>query len=177
MVLHIVKMENEQVDDFVNSIKRIKEDLKFCSKCHNLSDHAICSICADRSRNEKMICVVESVRDVMAIEETDQYHGVYHVLGGVISPLEGISSSDLKIDELIKRVEENQVQELIMGISPTIEGDTTVFYISRKIDGSKVKISLLSRGVAFGGELEYTDELTLGRSLISRVPYAQTSGL
>ena len=153
----------------------MKDNLKECSVCFNLSDDVQCAICTNTGRDKQVICVVESVRDVIAIEETQQFNGTYHVLGGVISPLEGVGVDDIRIKELMERVKEVETKELIMALSPTIEGDTTVFYISKKMAELELKISTLSRGVAFGSELEYTDEFTLGRSILSRVPYSQRS--
>lgn len=173
LVMHLVNQEKESIDEFLYSIKNMKDNLKYCKECFNLSDHEICTICNNPHRKSNLLCIVESVRDVIAIEETGQFHGKYHVLGGVISPLEGVSAQDLRISELLQRIETFQVEELIMALSPTIEGDTTIFYISKKIAAMNVKISTLSRGVAFGSELEYTDELTLGRSLLARIPYNQ----
>ncbi len=173
LVLHLVK-EGNQVEDIVNSLNNLKDNLKNCKECFNLSDHDICAICANVNRNKKTICVVESIRDVMAIEDTAHYDGLYHVLGGVISPLEGIDADQLRIEELINRIKTNGVEEIIMGISPTIEGDTTIFYLSKRLKETPIKISMLSRGVAFGGDLEYTDELTLGRSILARVPYSHS---
>lgn len=175
MVLHFVKQKEYDVDHLVTSIKKIKTDLKYCSTCFNLSDDTVCTICSNPSRKSNLICVVENVRDVIAIEETSQFYGKYHVLGGVISPIEGIGADDLRINELLQRIDKDDVKEVILGISPTIEGDTTIFYIARKMEALQVKVSMLSRGVAFGGELEYTDGLTLGRSLIERVPYNTVS--
>lgn len=173
LVLHLVK-EGNQVEDIVSSLRNLKDNLRHCKECYNLSDHEICAICADVNRNKKTICVVESIRDVMAIEDTAHYDGLYHVLGGVISPLEGIDADQLRIEELLERIKINGVQEIIMGISPTIEGDTTIFYLSKRLKETQIKISMLSRGVAFGGDLEYTDELTLGRSILARVPYSHS---
>lgn len=173
LVLHLVK-EGNQVEDIINSLRNLKDNLRNCKECYNLSDHEVCAICADQNRNKQTICVVESIRDVMAIEDTAHYDGLYHVLGGVISPLEGIDADQLRIEELLERIKINNVQEVIMGISPTIEGDTTIFYLSKKLKESQIKISMLSRGVAFGGDLEYTDELTLGRSILARVPYSHS---
>jgi len=175
LVLHLIQKDKESVESFLYAISNMKENLKKCKTCFNLSDDLECAICTNVARDKQVICVVESVRDVIAIEETQQYNGSYHVLGGVISPLEGIGVDDIKIVELIKRVQEVNAKELIMALSPTIEGDTTVFYISKKLAESEVRISTLSRGVAFGSELEYTDEFTLGRSILSRVPYTQSS--
>lgn len=173
LVLHLVKQDN-LVDEISSSLKNLKENLKYCKECFNLSDHEVCSICSNPSRNANVMCVVESIRDVMAIEETSHYDGLYHVLGGVISPLEGIDADQLRIDELVDRIKSKGVKEVIMGISPTIEGDTTIFYLSKRLKDADVSISMLSRGVAFGGDLEYTDELTLGRSILARVPYSQS---
>lgn len=173
LVLHLVK-EGRHVEEIVNSLRNLSDNLKHCQSCYNLSDHDICDICQDARRNKKLICVVESIRDVMAIEETSHFDGMYHVLGGVISPLEGIDADNLRIEELVARIIKDEVEEIIMGISPTIEGDTTIFYLSKKLEKHNVKISMLSRGVAFGGDLEYTDELTLGRSLLARVPYSHS---
>ncbi len=175
LVLHMIQKDKESVESFLHAIRNMKENLKECSTCFNLSDDVECAICSNIARDKTVLCVVESVRDVIAIEETQQYNGSYHVLGGVISPLEGIGVDDIRIAELIKRVHEANAKELIMALSPTIEGDTTVFYISKKLADTEVKISTLSRGVAFGSELEYTDEFTLGRSILSRVPYTQSS--
>jgi len=175
LALHLIHQPDEQVETFSRAILNMRKNIKHCQICFNLSDDAICSICNDKSRMKKIICVVESVRDVMAIEDTNQYRGTYHVLGGIISPLEGIGPSALNIDSLVQRVENEEVDEIIMAISPTIEGETTLFYISRQLQSFKVKITTIARGVAFGGELEYADELTLGRSIISRVPYSSDS--
>lgn len=171
MVLHLVKQKEYDVTHLTTTIQKIKTDLKYCNTCFNLSDHEMCDICSNTSRKSELICVVENVRDVIAIEETAQFHGKYHVLGGVISPIEGIGADDLRIHELMERVDKDGVREVILGISPTIEGDTTIFYIARKLEAKEVRVSMLSRGVAFGGELEYTDGLTLGRSLVERIPY------
>ena len=175
LVLHLIQKDKESVESFVNAIQHMKDNLKECSVCFNLSVDVQCAICTNTGRDKQVICVVESVRDVIAIEETQQFNGTYHVLGGVISPLEGIGVDDIRIKELMERVKEVETKELIMALSPTIEGDTTVFYISKKMAELELKISTLSRGVAFGSELEYTDEFTLGRSILSRVPYSQRS--
>lgn len=147
------------------------ENVKFCKKCHNISDHELCNICTASTRDNKVICVVENIRDVIAIENTQQFNGVYHVLGGLISPLEGVSPEDINIQSLVDRIKtEPDLSELIMAISPTIEGETTIYYISNLLPESTI-ISMISRGVSFGGELEYADELTLGRSILTRIPY------
>lgn len=171
LVLHLVNQPLESSEQFGAALIKMRRDIKFCETCHNLSDEPLCTICADLRRDRAMVCVVESIRDVMAIEDTSQYRGLYHVLGGVISPIEGIGPGDLNIDSLLRRVQEGEVREVIMAISPTIEGDTTIFYISKKLKEFGVKISSIARGVSFGGELEYADELTLGRSIVARVPY------
>ncbi|MFM8362563.1 MAG: recombination mediator RecR [Haliscomenobacter sp.] len=171
LVLHLVNRPPEVSERFAESILQMRRNIRSCSVCGNLSDDGICVICADARRDRSLVCVVESVRDVMAIEATQQFRGLYHVLGGVISPLEGVGPSDLRIEPLVQRVDEGEVQELIMAISPTIEGETTIFYISRLLQEKPVQISAIARGVAFGGELEYADELTLGRSIATRAPY------
>ena len=170
LVLHLAGNKGDKKKRLIEALEALTNDLKQCSKCFNYSDKNICDICEDPARNQRQICVVESVKDVMAIENTQQYSGVYHILGGVISPLEGVGPEDLHIESLIQRIKELDIDELIMAISPTIEGDTTIYYISKLID-DEVKISTIARGVAFGGELEYADELTLGRSIHSRVSY------
>ncbi len=172
MVLHLLKQEENMVSQFTNSIQDMRMNIKFCNECFNVSDHDLCGICVQSSRRASSICLVESIREVIAIESTQQYNGLYHVLGGLISPLDGIGPSDLRINELVKRVEENDTQELIVALSPTLEGDTTTYYISKQIDPT-IKITTLSRGVAFGGELEYADEMTLAKSLENRVPITQ----
>lgn len=175
-VLHLVKHRPGVCDDLINSIKDIKDNLKTCNDCGNFSDDLLCHICSDPKRKKEVICVVESVRDLMAIEETGHFFGTYHILGGVISPIEGIGPEDLRLIELVQKVKNNEVNELIMAISPTIEGETTIYYISNLLREVEVKISVIARGVSFGGELEYADELTLGRSIVSRTPYAKIAG-
>ena len=170
LALHLAANKGDKKQRIVSAITALEEDLKECGICHNYADTTTCDICADPSRNKNVICVVESVKDVMAIENTQQYSGVYHILGGVISPLEGLGPEELHIQALVERVKEMEVEELIMAISPTIEGDTTIFYISKLLD-QDVKISTIARGVSFGGELEYADELTLGRSIHGRTDY------
>lgn len=174
MVLHLLKKENEYTEDFCNSLLSLRQNIKYCSNCHFLSDETLCAYCSDHSRDHSKICVVESIPDVLAIEETNQYQGLYHVLGGIISPINGIGPDQIAIDTLLKRCQHSDVKELIMAISPTIDGDTTVFYLSNQLQDSGVKISLLSRGIAFGGELIYTDGLTLGRSIHARVPFSSS---
>ena len=170
LALHLAQQPVHQVEAFGEAIVGMRQNIKTCHTCHNLSDTTTCMICADDRRNKQLICVVESVRDVMAIESTSQFNGVYHVLGGVISPIDGIGPEQLNIDSLIQRATKEDV-ELIMAVSPTIEGETTIYYLSKQLKDTSCKISTIARGVSFGGELEYADELTLGRSILSRVPY------
>lgn len=170
MVLHLLKLEKEEVTRFSEAISIMREQIKFCSQCHNVSDTDVCAICSNPSRNASIICVVETIRDVIAIENTQQYNGLYHVLGGVISPLDGVGPEELQIASLLDRLQNSQVQEVIMAISPTIEGDTTIYFISRKLKDLAVRITTIARGIAFGGELEYADEMTLARSLVHRLP-------
>lgn len=171
LVLHLINQPTEVSEQFGEAIVKMRQNIRQCSKCYNLSDEPVCAICSDKGRDQSILCIVENIRDVMAIEETGQYRGLYHVLGGIISPIEGVGPADLTIDQLVHRVEEQDVKEVIMAISPTIEGDTTIFYISKKLTPYDVKVSTIARGVSFGGELEYADELTLGRSIIARMPY------
>jgi recombination protein RecR len=171
LVLHLISHDQENTEQIAHALVNMRKNIRWCKVCHNLSDESICQVCADVRRDRSVICVVESIRDVMAIEETGQYRGLYHVLGGVISPIEGIGPSDLHIDSLLERIEKKEAKEIIMAISPTIEGDTTIFYISKQLKKYPVKVSTIARGVSFGGELEYADELTLGRSIVARVAY------
>ncbi len=171
LALHLLQTEGAEVSAFCDAIVKMKTYIQFCTTCHNIADEATCSICLSPKRDKTTVCVVESIKEVMAIENTQQFNGVYHVLGGVISPIEGIGPNQLNIDSLLDRIEKEQTKELIMAISPTIEGETTIFYISKQLKESAVKISTIARGVSFGGELEYADELTLGRSILSRVTY------
>ena len=168
LVLYLLKKDNSEVESFCDSITYLKKNIKYCKICHNISDTEICDICSQSSRHSDIICVVENIRDVMAIENTHQFNGLYHVLGGIISPMDGIGPSELEIDSLIKRVKEGKISEIILALSTTMEGDTTNFYIYKKLKDSTVKISTLSRGVSIGDELEYTDEVTLGRSIKNR---------
>lgn len=176
LVLHLLRQDQEQVSAFGNSLIQLRTEIKHCKICHNISDTEICNICSNTSRNTSVICVVENIRDVMSIENTQQYNGLYHVLGGIISPMDGIGPSDLEISSLIERIQEGDVIEVILALSTTMEGDTTNFYIYRKLKDFEVKISTLARGVSIGDELEYTDEITLGRSLVNRVPYESSTG-
>jgi len=171
LVLHLVNRPVEDTEQFAAALVRMRREIRSCGECGNLADYPVCTICADRRRDRSLVCVVENIRDVMAIEDTQQYRGLYHVLGGIISPLEGIGPQDLNIDQLVQRVDQGEIRELIMAISPTIEGETTIFYLSRLLRDKPVAISTIARGVAFGGELEYADEVTLGRSIITRIPY------
>ncbi|MBK8701441.1 MAG: recombination protein RecR [Saprospiraceae bacterium] len=171
LALHLVQDKNDKASVLGNVLTSLKEDVKFCKHCHALADDVECSICLTSSRKNGMLCVVENIRDLMAIEDTASFHGRYHILGGLISPIDGIGPSDLQIDSLISRIDEDKIEELIMAISPTIEGETTSFYISKKLADKDIRITTIARGVSFGGELEYADELTLGRSISARVPY------
>ncbi|MFT4203976.1 MAG: recombination mediator RecR [Chitinophagaceae bacterium] len=170
LVLHLLKEEEDDVKRFSQAIERMRTETHFCQECFNISDGGICAICTNRARNHQLICVVENIRDVIAIENTQQFNGVYHVLGGVISPLDGIGPEQLHIEELIARVQKDVVQELVFALNPNIQGDTTIFYIQRKLKDINCKVTTISRGIAFGGELEYADEMTLGRSLANRLP-------
>ena len=169
LVLHLLKKEVSDTLAFSQALIKLREEIHFCSRCHNISDKSLCNICANRSRKQEMICVVENIRDVIAIESTQQFNGVYHVLGGVISPLDGIGPDQLEIHSLLKRVKEENTEELIFALSPNIQGDTTIYYISKKLDGNPLKITTIARGIAFGGELEYADEMTLARSISNRM--------
>lgn len=175
LVLHLVKQDATDVSRFGDVISRMRNEIKFCKVCHNISDEELCNICRNASRKKEMICVVETIRDVIAIESTQQFNGVYHVLGGVISPLDGIGPDQLAIESLLERMQEEIVEEVIFALSPTIQGDTTIYYICKKgktgtnpVRG--IKISTIARGIAFGGELEYADEMTLARSISNRIP-------
>ena len=171
LVLHLLRQSTEDVDSFADAIMRVKHDVKYCKVCHNISDTDVCSICSDPRRDASVVCVVENIQDVMAIENTQQFHGLYHVLGGIISPMDGIGPNDLEIESLVKRVEEGEVKEIILALASTMEGDTTNFYISRKLKDKQVKLSVIARGISVGDELEYTDEVTLGRSILNRTPF------
>jgi recombination protein RecR len=170
MVLQLLKMEEEKVDSFTGAISRMRHEIRFCKQCHNVSDTDTCAICANPSRNYSQICVVETIRDVIAIESTQQYNGLYHLLGGILSPLDGIGPEQLNIHTLHSRIKDHGAEELIMALSPTIEGDTTVYYIARQLKDLPVRITTIARGIAFGGELEYADEMTLAKSISKRLP-------
>ncbi|MDR0894222.1 MAG: recombination mediator RecR [Prevotellaceae bacterium] len=171
LVLYLLRQDTVAVDAFADAVVTLKHEVKYCRTCHNISDTDICRICANPRRDASTVCVVENIRDVMAIEATQQYHGMYHVLGGVISPMDGIAPGDLEINSLVERVGEGGINEVILALSTTMEGDTTAFYIYRKLEKNGVKLSTLARGVSVGDELEYTDEVTLGRSLVNRMPF------
>lgn len=172
LVLHLLKQDVQTVESFGNSIITLKNEVKYCKICHNISDTDVCRICSNMARDNSIICVVESIKDVMAIEATQQYKGLFHVLGGVISPMDGIGPSDLEIDSLVSRIKENEVKEVILALSSTMEGDTTNFFISRKLNDIDIKLSVIARGISIGDELEYADEITLGRSIINRTPFS-----
>lgn len=171
LVLHLLNEEKDDVERFSNSISKLRNEVQFCAVCHNISDQEICEICVSPKRNSQLICVVEDTRDVMAIENTSQYNGLYHVLGGLISPMDGIGPTDLNIDSLVERIKNTDLAEVIFAVSATMEGDTTIFYLHKKLKGFELTISTIARGIAFGGELEYVDEITLGRSIATRVLY------
>nr|WP_294900065.1 recombination mediator RecR [uncultured Pedobacter sp.] len=171
LVLHLLNQDNNEVSKFTESLTLLKNNIKFCKKCHHISDAEYCEICTSNKRNQNIVCVVEDSRDVMAIENTNQYNGLYHVLNGLISPMDGVGPSDLTINQLVERVASEEIEEVIFALSATMEGDTTIFYLNKKLQPSSIKISTLARGIAFGGEIEYADELTLGRSITTRVPY------
>lgn len=174
LVLHLLNQPASVVNNFSQTLMTLRNEIRFCSVCHNISDQHLCEICAAVKRDKATVCVVEDTRDVMAIENTAQYHGTYHVMGGLISPMDGVGPSDLNIESLVARVSGGQITEVILALSATMEGDTTIFYLYKKLKDSGVKISTIARGIAFGGELEYVDEITLGRSIATRVPYENT---
>ena len=171
LVLHLLRQETEDVEHFAEALTRMRHEVRHCRVCHNISDSDLCPICSNPQRDSSTICVVENIRDVMAIENTAQYNGLYHVLGGVISPMDGIGPSDLEISSLVSRVSEGGVKEVILALSPTMEGDTTNFYIFRKLADFDVRLSVIARGISVGDELEYADEVTLGRSILNRTPF------
>jgi recombination protein RecR len=171
LVLHQIKESPDKVEQFGAAILKMRREIQFCTECHNVSDAPICAICSSTRRDRTTVCVVESIRDVLAVENTQQYNGLYHVLGGVISPIEGIGPDLLNIDSLMERIGVGEVKEVIMAISPTIEGETTIFYLAKQLKNKNVSVSTLARGISFGGELEYADEVTLGRSIASRRIY------
>ena len=171
LVLHLLRQSTTQVDDFSNAMVEMKHNIKHCKVCHNISDTDVCPICSDARRDTTVVCVVENIQDVMAIENTQQFNGLYHVLGGIISPMDGIGPNDLEIESLVERVRSGEIKEIILALASTMEGDTTNFYISRKLKEFDVKLTVIARGISDGDELEYTDEVTLGRSIINRTPF------
>jgi len=173
LVLHLLKSETEETKSLSDALVKMRSEITYCQTCHNISDTEICNICANPLRDHSVLCVVSDIRDVIAIENTGQYKGVYHVLGGVISPIEGIGPTDLNITSLVERLPQSEIKEIVLAVSPTMEGDTTAFYITRKLRDSSVKITTIARGVPVGGELEYTDEITLGRSIVERTSYSK----
>ena len=168
LVLWLLRQEDGEVEQFADAVSRLKREVRYCHVCHNISDADTCPICADPRRDASTVCVIENIQDVMAIENTQQFHGLYHVLGGIISPMDGIGPSDIEVDSLVSRVAAGDIREVILALSPTMEGDTTNFYIYRKLAPLSVRVSVIARGVAVGNELEYTDEVTLGRSIMNR---------
>jgi len=170
LVLHLLKQDSKEVNQFSEVMSRMRSEIKFCQRCYNVADGDICSICANSARKQEIICVVESIRDVIAIESTQQYNGIYHILGGVISPLDGVGPDQLNIESLVNRVQKEKTEELIFALNPNIQGDTTIYYIQKKLQASAIRITTIARGIAFGGELEYADEMTLARSLQNRLP-------
>jgi len=170
LVLHLLRQPTTVADSLAEAVRNVRHDIKYCSICHNISDTDVCPICADPRRDATTVCVVENVQDVMAVENTQTYHGLYHVLGGIISPMDGIGPNDIEIDSLVKRVAQGKIKEVILALSSTMEGDTTNFYISRQLRPYPVKVSVIARGISVGNELEYTDEVTLGRSIVNRTP-------
>jgi len=171
LVLHLLRQPEAQTEHLTSALGQLRKEIKFCKKCHSISDVEICDICSNPNREKELVCVVEDIRDVMAIESTGQYRGLYHVLGGKISPLDGIGPQDLKISSLVEKVKSGEIKELIFALSATMEGDTTNFYIYRQLEGLEVKISTIARGIGVNDELEYADEVTLGRSIMNRIPF------
>ena len=171
LALHLLRQNESEVETFSSSILKMKQEIKYCSCCHNVSDTELCPICADARRDASVVCVVENIQDVMAIENTQQYNGLYHVLGGVISPMDGIGPADIEIDSLVERVAQGGVKEIIFALGSTMEGDTTNFYISKRLANYGVLLTVIARGISVGNELEYTDEVTLGRSILNRTPF------
>lgn len=174
LALHLLREDESKALSLGESLIEMRKNIRYCRRCHNISEFEECEICSNPRRDDSLICVVENVKDVLTIEATHEFHGLYHVLGGIISPLDGISPSDLEIDSLIDRVSRENIKEIILALNPTIEGDTTNFYIFRKLSSIPVKISILARGISIGNELEFTDELTLGRSILNRIPFSNT---
>ena len=175
LVLHLLNQNKEEVQKFSSAMTKLRNEIRFCETCHNISDLTVCEICSSHKRDHSLICVVEDTRDVMAIENTSQYNGVYHVLGGLISPMDGVGPSDLQVDSLVERLKNDEVKEVIFALSATMEGDTTLFYLHKKLKDFNISITTIARGIAFGGELEYVDEITLGRSIATRIPYESSN--
>lgn len=171
LTLHLLRQTKEEVNSFGNAFIQLREEIKYCSVCHNISDTDVCQICSDLRRDTSTICVVENINDVIAVENTQQFKGLYHVLGGVISPMQGVGPSDLSIGMLVDRLGKEEIKEVILALSPTMEGDTTSFYLYKKLAPFNVEVSTIARGVSVGDELEYADEITLGRSIVNRMPY------
>jgi len=174
LVLHLLKQTETEVETFGNTFIRLRKEIVYCKVCHNISDTEVCQICSTPSRDHQTVCVVENIKDVMSVENTQQYRGLYHVLGGIISPMDGVGPNDLEIESLVKRVQDEDIKEVILALSTTMEGDTTNFYIFRKLSPTNVKISTIARGIAIGDELEYADEVTLGRSIVNRVEFTNS---
>jgi len=170
LVLHLLKKDVLEVNQFSEVIAKMRSEIKFCQRCHNISDADICAICSNSMRNQQLVCVVENIRDVIAIESTQQFNGVYHVLGGIISPLDGVGPDQLQIESLVERVEKDGIEEMMFALNPNIQGDTTIYYIQKRITHLNCHVTTISRGIAFGGELEYADEHTLARSIANRLP-------
>lgn len=175
LVLHLLNQSSQEVENLSDALTRLKREIRYCKVCGNISDSEVCGVCSANKRDRSLVCIVEDTRDIMAIENTNQYNGVYHVLGGLISPMDGIGPSDLNIERLVERVKTGEIEEVILALSATMEGDTTIFYIFKKLKDLPVKISTIARGIAFGGEIEYVDEITLARSIATRVPYGVES--
>ena len=175
LVLYLLKKDIPEVNTFGNTFIKMREEIKFCRTCHNISDKELCELCSNPHRDQNIVCVVQDIRDVMAIENTGQHRGIYHVLGGVISPMDGVGPNDLKIESLVQKVSMGTVKEVVLALSTTMEGDTTNFYIYKRLKDFGINISVIARGVAFGDEIEYADEVTLGRSIVNRIPYASTT--
>ena len=171
LVVYLLKQPTSTIKDFTHAISKMSEEIKFCKTCHNISDHDICAICSNKTRDHSIICLVEDFKEIITIENTQHYHGLYHVLGGILSPMDGVGPDSINVETLIDRVRTGDVSEIIMALSPTIEGDTTIFYISKRLSEYDVKITTVARGIAFGGEIEYTDEITLARSIVNRLPF------
>lgn len=170
LVLHLIRQPENEVAHFSEVVHRMRKEIQFCSKCFNISDQSVCNICNNLSRRKELICVVESIRDVIAIESTQQFNGMFHVLGGIISPLDGVGPEQLNIESLVNRVKEEEIKEIVFALNPNIQGDTTIYYIGRKLKDYPVKITTIARGIAFGGEIEYADEMTLAKSITNRIP-------